>query len=63
MRLPDLSHAIRTLEAHKKETVQERADLMDQWIEKLSHINQEMRNLEKLESFSTAIQQNNVRDE
>ncbi len=62
MRLPDLSHAIRTLEAHKKETAQDRAELMQQWIEQLATINQEMRNLEKLEGFSSAIQQN-VRDE
>lgn len=62
MRLPDLSHAIRTLEAYKKETAEDRAELFEQWIEQLSSINHEMRNLEKLESFSSAIQQN-IRDE
>lgn len=52
---PNFDEALETLINRKEHVHEEHAPLLDKWIEQLEKMNKQMRQLERMESFSHAL--------
>ena len=56
-RYPDLSEAIETLQARSHSVEGRYAELLVKWLERLQKTQKEMRHLERIENFSSALKE------
>lgn len=60
---PNFEQALETLINRKEDINEEHIPLLDKWIEQLEKINKQMRQLERIESFSHALKEREDSDE
>lgn len=61
-RYPKLDDALALLEKRQTEVGENRGKLIQKWIENLKDLNKQMRHLERLEEFSTALKNQEIKD-
>lgn len=60
---PNLDEALETLKNRKEHVNTEHIPLLDKWIEQMEKINKQMRQLERMETFSNALKERDATHE